>query len=172
MPLANARAFRLPTEHRKSPTQPASTTIAATSGHAAGSDKPTKTTFASSSRGKCPRSRQPPYPKSAKRLPASQPRERYRTTEALYKAANSDADTFQAALLIPEVRKKIEAALGRRLSDAQLRALIDNNRTEAIYWYGYLRRLRPTGEVRLPTPPRHWRSRTTASSHLGPWFSS
>ncbi len=53
------------------------------------------------------------------------PGERYRTTEALYKAANSDADTFQAALLIPEVRKKIEAALGKRLSDDQLRALID-----------------------------------------------
>jgi hypothetical protein len=75
-----------------------------------------------------------------------QPSERYRTTEALYKAANSDADTFQAALLIPEVRKKIEAALGRRLSDDQLRALVNNNRTEAIYWYGYLQRLRPAEE--------------------------
>ena len=71
------------------------------------------------------------------------PHERYRTIEALYKAVNSDADTFEAALLIPEVRQKIEAALGRRLSDAQLRAMIDNNRTEAIHWYGYLRRLGP-----------------------------
>ena len=67
--------------------------------------------------------------------------ERQRTAEALYKAANSDADTFQAALLIPEVRKKIEAALGRRLSDTQLRALIDSNRTEAVYWYDYAQRL-------------------------------
>jgi len=37
--------------------------------------------------------------------------------------------------------KKIETALGRRLSDAQLRALIDNNRTEAVYWYGYAQSL-------------------------------
>jgi hypothetical protein len=76
-------------------------------------------------------------------LAGLEPRNRYRTTEALYKAANSDADTFEAALLIPEVRKKIEAALGRPLSDARLRAMIDNNRTEAIYRYGYLRRPLP-----------------------------
>ncbi len=75
------------------------------------------------------------------------PSERYRTTEALYKAANSDADTFEAALLIPEVRKKIEAALGKRLSDDQLRSLIDRNRAEAIYWYGYLQHLRPAREA-------------------------
>lgn len=73
--------------------------------------------------------------------------ERYRTAAALYKAANSDADTFQAALLIPEVRKKIEAALGKRLSDAQLRALVENNRAEAVYWYGYAQNLRPAGPV-------------------------
>lgn len=76
-------------------------------------------------------------------LASLEPRERYRTAEALYKAANSDADTFQAALLIPEVRKKIEGVLGKSLSDDQLRALIDNNRAEAIYWYGYLQGLRP-----------------------------
>jgi hypothetical protein len=80
-------------------------------------------------------------------LAGLEPRERYHTTEALYKAANSDADTFQAALLIPDVRKKIDAALGKRLSDEQLRALIDNNRAEAIYWYGYLQRLRRTREA-------------------------
>src|SRR3954454_7833988 len=72
--------------------------------------------------------------------------ERQRTAEALYRAANSDADTFQAALLIPEVRKKIEAALGKRLSDAQLRALVENNRAEAVYWYGYAQNLRPARE--------------------------
>src|SRR4051794_9905295 len=72
--------------------------------------------------------------------------ERYRTAEALYKAANSDADTFQAALLIPEVRKKIEAALGKHLSDAQLSALVENNRAEAVYWYGYAQNLRPARE--------------------------
>jgi hypothetical protein len=63
--------------------------------------------------------------------------------EALYKAANSDADTFQAALLIPEVRKKVEAALGKQLSDAQLRALVDNNRAEAVYWYDRMRHSTP-----------------------------
>jgi hypothetical protein len=73
-------------------------------------------------------------------LASLQPGERYRTAEALYRAANGDADTFQAALLIPEVRKKIEAALGKSLSDEQLRALIDHNRADAIYWYGYLQR--------------------------------
>jgi hypothetical protein len=94
---------------------------------------------------------QPPVaetPASEKRrtLAGLQAGERYRTAEALYKAANSDADTFQAALLIPEIRKKIEAALGKRLSDAQLRALIDNNRAEAVSWYGYMQRLRPVRE--------------------------
>lgn len=78
--------------------------------------------------------------------------ERQPPAEALYKAANSDADTFQAALLIPDVRKKIEAALGKPLSDAQLRALIDNNRTEAVYWYDQMRHPRPAPETapRLP----------------------
>jgi len=82
-------------------------------------------------------------PSSEKRpvLSGLQAEDRQRTAEALYKAANSDAETFQAALLLPEVRKKIETALGRRLSDAQLRALIDNNRTEAVYWYGYAQSL-------------------------------
>jgi hypothetical protein len=85
-------------------------------------------------------------------LAGVEPGERYRTAEALYKAANSDADTFEAALLIPEIRKKIEAALGTRLSDAQLRALIDNNRAEAVYWYGYARNLRPAREVAQERP--------------------
>jgi hypothetical protein len=80
--------------------------------------------------------------------------ERYRTAEALYKAANSDADTFQAALLIPEVRKKIEAALGKRLSDTQLRALIENNRAEAVYWYGYAQKPRSARENAGEQPGR------------------
>jgi hypothetical protein len=84
-------------------------------------------------------------------LPAG---EQYRTAEALYKASNSDADTFQAALLIPEVRKKIEAALGRRLSDEQLRALIDRNRAEAVQWYGYAQHLRPVETAGEKRPTR------------------
>ena len=147
MTRANARAFRLPTGPRKSPTRPASTTIAATSGPAVGSGRPTKTTFGGSSRRKRLRSPAPRYPKNAARSPAWSRASGYRTTEALYKAANSDADTFQAALLIPEVRKKIEAALGKRLSDEQLRALIDHNRAEAVYWYRYLQSLRSAREA-------------------------
>ena len=72
--------------------------------------------------------------------------------EALYKAASSDADTFQAALLVPEVRKKIEAALGKKLSDAQLRALIDNNRAEAVYWYGRMTHSQPAHDTGRTTP--------------------
>ena len=79
--------------------------------------------------------------------PGSQKGEGQPPAEALYKAANSDADTFQAALLIPEVRKKIEAALGKRLSDAQLRALIDNNRAEAVYWYGRMTHSQPARDI-------------------------
>jgi hypothetical protein len=72
--------------------------------------------------------------------------------EALYKAANSDADTFQAALLIPEIRKKIEAALGKPLSDAQLRALVDNSRAEAVYWYGQMTQTQPARDTARKPP--------------------
>lgn len=85
----------------------------------------------------------PPSSEKHRALAGLQADAQYRTAEALYKAANSDADTFQAALLIPDIRKKIETALGTRLSDAQLRALIDNNRAEAVSWYGFAQRLRP-----------------------------
>ena len=70
----------------------------------------------------------------------------------LYKAASSDADTFQAALLIPEVRKKIEAVLGRKLSDTQLRALIDNTRAEAVYWYARMTQSQPARDTARPAP--------------------
>ena len=97
------------------------------------------------------------------------PGERQRTAEALYKAANSDADTFQAALLIPEVRKKIEAALGRAPSDKQLRALVDSNRTEAVYWYGYAQRL---GASRMGQPRNNRKARTAFTGAGGDFSAS
>jgi hypothetical protein len=71
------------------------------------------------------------------RLSSSRIRDLRRTAEELYKASNSDADTFEAALLIPEIRRKIEAALRQPLTDAQLRALVSKTRAEAVYWYTY-----------------------------------
>lgn len=70
-----------------------------------------------------------------------------RTAEQLYRASNSDADTFQAALLIPEIRRKIEPALGQRLSDATLQALVTKTKAEAVYWYDYMQRLEQ-GDIR------------------------
>ncbi len=69
----------------------------------------------------------------------------YRTAAELFKASNSDAETFQAALVIPEIRRKIEAALRRPLSDAALNALVAKTRAEAVYWYRYLQQLGPSG---------------------------
>lgn len=67
------------------------------------------------------------------------------TAAELFKASNSDAETFQAALVIPEIRRKIEAALRRPLSDAALNALVAKTRAEAVYWYRYLQQLGPGG---------------------------
>ena len=83
---------------------------------------------------------------------AKQPDGQDPPAEALYQAANSDADTFQAALLVPKIRNKIEAALGKKLSDAQLRALIDNNRAEAVYWYGRMTHSQPAHDTGRTTP--------------------
>jgi hypothetical protein len=66
------------------------------------------------------------------------------TAVVLFKASNSDADTFQAALLIPDIRHNIELALGQHLSDAELQALIRKTRSEAVYWYTYMQRLEHT----------------------------
>jgi len=75
------------------------------------------------------------------RLSGSHTRDLYRTAEQLYHASNSDADTFQAALLIPNIRHKIEAALRQRLGAAELQALMSRSRADAVYWYEYMQGL-------------------------------
>jgi hypothetical protein len=63
------------------------------------------------------------------------------TAEDLYKASSRDAQTFEAALLIPEVRQKIQLALGQRLSPSALQALMAKAQAEALYWYQYMQGL-------------------------------
>ena len=60
---------------------------------------------------------------------------------ALYKAASRDAETFTAALLLPEIRRKVETALRQKLSDDQCRGLARQARAEALYWYEYMQGL-------------------------------
>jgi hypothetical protein len=64
-----------------------------------------------------------------------------RKAEELYKATSRDAETFEAALLIPEIRLKIERALHQKVSDQMLRRLADQARSEAIFWYQYMQGL-------------------------------
>ena len=61
--------------------------------------------------------------------------------ERLYPATSRDAQTFEAALLIPDIRKKVERVLGQRLSDNRLRALTAQADAEARYWYKYMQGL-------------------------------
>jgi hypothetical protein len=64
-----------------------------------------------------------------------------RKAEELYKATSRDAETFEAALLIPEIRLKLERALNQKLSDQMLHRLADQARLEAIFWYQYMQGL-------------------------------
>jgi len=73
-------------------------------------------------------------------------RELHQSAAALYKATSTDAQTFAAALVIPEVRKKIETVFGQSLSSDRLRALAGQARAEALYWYSYMQ-----GLERAPT---------------------
>jgi hypothetical protein len=63
------------------------------------------------------------------------------TAQALYKATSRDAETFTAALLLPDVRRKIEAVLRQKLSDEQCRVLARKAQAEALYWYRYMQGL-------------------------------
>jgi hypothetical protein len=60
---------------------------------------------------------------------------------ALYKATSKDAETFTAALLLPDVRHKVEKALQQKLSNEQCRKLAQQAQAEAIYWYKYMQGL-------------------------------
>src|SRR5262249_51848447 len=71
-------------------------------------------------------------------------RELHRTAAELYRATSVDAQTFAAALVIPDVRRKIEAALRQSLPDDRLRAMAAQARAEALYWYAYMQGLERT----------------------------
>ena len=64
-----------------------------------------------------------------------------RSAEELYKATSRDAETFEAALLIPEIRLKLERALHQKLPDQLLRRLEFQAKEEALYWYKYMQSL-------------------------------
>ena len=83
----------------------------------------------------------PPTASSAPPSSAGRTRVLRSTAAELFKASNGDADTFQAALLIPEIRRKVEAVLRQRLTDDALHALIDKTRAEAAYWFRYMQQL-------------------------------
>lgn len=69
----------------------------------------------------------------------------HRTAEQMYIATSRDAQTFEAALLIPSVRRKVERLLGPDLSDDKLRAMADKSQSEARYWYSYMQSLEREG---------------------------
>jgi len=83
---------------------------------------------------------QPPRANGPER-PQQRVRQLHATALALYRATSRDAETFTAALLLPEVRHKVEAALQQKLSNEQCRALAQQAQAEAIYWYKYMQGL-------------------------------
>jgi len=78
-----------------------------------------------------------------------------RNAEELYKATSRDAESFSAALLIPEVRLKLERALHQKLSDQMLRQLATRSKLEALYWYKYMQGLERarSGAMIIEPPP-------------------
>lgn len=58
--------------------------------------------------------------------------------EQLYDAASADARTLERAIFISAFRREVERALGRRLTDDELRTLADQARAEAHRWYRYI----------------------------------
>jgi hypothetical protein len=78
-------------------------------------------------------------------MSAQRARELRKTAEALYKATSTDAQTFEAALMIPDIRQKIAAVLRQNLSDEKLQTLASQARSEALYWYAYMQGLEREG---------------------------
>jgi hypothetical protein len=76
--------------------------------------------------------------------------ELHRNAQDLYKATSRDAETFEAALLIPEIRLKLEHALHQKLSDRMLRRLATQAKLEALYWYKYMQGLERAGAAVAP----------------------
>ena len=58
--------------------------------------------------------------------------------EQLYGAASSDARILERAIFLLNFRQEVERALGKRLSDEELRLLATQARAEAHHWYKYL----------------------------------
>jgi len=56
----------------------------------------------------------------------------------LYEAASSDARVLERAIFVSNFRSEVERALGRRLSDEDLRTLAEQARAEAHRWYKYM----------------------------------
>jgi hypothetical protein len=93
----------------------------------------------------------PEAPTAMASQPSSTPqraRELRQTAEQLYRATSSDAQTFEAALVIPSVRQKIVAVLRQDMSDEKLRALASQARSEALYWYAYMQGLERSANLR------------------------
>jgi hypothetical protein len=86
-------------------------------------------------------------PKAGAQIAVQRARTLRNTAEALYKATSRDAQTFAAALLIPEVRLKVEHVWGQKLSDDELHKLADQARAEALYWYAYMQGLERTQNI-------------------------
>ena len=77
----------------------------------------------------------------ALRLDPRRAAELHHTAEELYKATSRDADIFATALLVAAMHHHVEGVLGRALSNQELRALADQSRAEAVYWYKYMQGL-------------------------------
>lgn len=67
--------------------------------------------------------------------------ELHQEAEELYKAISRDALTFEAAMLVREIRLQLESALQRKLPDEVLRELAHQANAEAVYWYRYMQGL-------------------------------
>lgn len=72
--------------------------------------------------------------------PTGSYKQRYATAKAMYVATSRDAETFQAALLIPTVRSRVSAVIGY-LDDTKLKALAAQSKAEALYWYQYMQNM-------------------------------
>ena len=81
---------------------------------------------------------QPAEPPGGAELAGRSYAAQHRTAEQMYIATSRDAQTFEAALLIPEVRRKVERWLGPGLTDDKLRAMADKSQSEARCWYSYM----------------------------------
>ncbi|MBV9863374.1 MAG: hypothetical protein JO267_14645 [Alphaproteobacteria bacterium] len=64
-----------------------------------------------------------------------------RMADELYRATSSDAQTFERAIELPEVRQELERVFKKPLPDETLHAMAAQARAEADYWARYLKGL-------------------------------